>query len=341
MTLTEIVGGFYGDEGKGTVVAYIILNDKVDAAVRSQGPQAGHTVFHGGEKYVFRQIPSAIFNLNTQLLIAAGAFVRPDVVLEEVERFKSFNVESRLRIDENATAILPQHIEREKELMQSIGSVGTGVGPAYADRVMRKPEVLVKFVPSLEKFSKGVNVSNIVNDCLDEGKSVFIEGAHGTFLSNFHGPYPYTNAYDNTASALLSQVGIGPKKADKIIVVFKSFVSRVAAGPLEGEIPAEEAERLGWIEYGTVSGRRRRVAPFDVKLAKNSIRLNTPTDLAITKMDVLFPNAHGITDYSKLPYECQQWIEDLEKKLCVPITLIKTGPEIRDIIDLREEKGTI
>ena len=341
MPLTLIIGGQYGDEGKGIITAFITLKDKVHAAVRSQGPQAGHTVFHEGKKYIFRQIPSAIFNPDTQLLIAVGAFVRSDVVLEEVEMYRSFNVEGRLKIDENATTILPQHIEREKELMQSIGSVGTGVGPAFAGRIMRKPEMLVKFVPSLEKFSKNVNVSNIINDFLDEDKSVFIEGAHGVGLSNLHGPYPYTNAYDNTASALLSQIGIGPKRANNIILVFKSFVSRVGPGPLEGEISAEEAERMGWVEHGTVSGRLRRVAPFDINLARTSIRLNTPTDLAITKIDILFPKARGVTDYSSLPYGCKQWIKYLEGELHVPITLIKTGPEIRDIIDLRSEKGTV
>jgi len=341
MSLTIIVGGQYGDEGKGTIAAFITLKDRIYAAVRSQGPQAGHTVFYEGKKYVFRQIPSAIFNPDTQLLIAVGAVVRPDVVLEEVEMYKSFNVERRLRIDENTTAIFPQHIERENELVQSIGSVGTGVGPAFADRVMRKPDILVKFVPSLEKFSKCVNVGDIVNDFLDEDKSVFIEGAHGTGLSNFHGPYPFTNAYDNTASALLSQVGIGPKKADNIILVFKSFVTRVGKGPLEGELSAEEVEKLGWTEHGTVSGRLRRAAPFDINLAKKSIRLNTPTDLAISKLDVLFPDARGVTDYSNLPQMCQKWLEDKERKLNVPITLIKTGPEVKDIIDLRKEKGTM
>ena len=222
-----------------------------------------------------------------------------------------------------------------------IGSVGTGVAPAYVDRIMRRPKAIVKYVPELKKYCEGVNVSKIINDYLDEGESVIIEGAHATGLSNFHGTYPYTNAYDNTASALLSQTGIGPKKVDHIILVFKSFVSRVGKGPLKGELPPEESDKLGWTEYGTVSGRRRRAAPFDVEFAKNSIRLNTPTEIAITKFDILYPEIASVTEYDKLPNECQQWIEDLEKELETPITLIKTGPEIKDIIDLRREKGII
>ena len=214
--------------------------------------------------------------------------------------------------------------------------MGTGVGPALADRVMRRRDVLVKFLPELEKYSKNVCVRKILNQYLDEGKSVIIEGAHATGLSNFHGIYPYTNAYDNAASALLSQSGIGPRRTDKIILVFKSFISRVGSGPLAGELPDEEVRRRGWIEYGTVSGRLRRAAPFDIEFAKDSIQLNTPTDIAITKVDVLYPNATSVRDFSDLPEDCQQWIEKLEKSLGIPITLIKTGPDIHDIIGLRE-----
>lgn len=342
MSLTLLVGGFYGDEGKGAVNAYLTVQDRIDVAVRGQGPQAGHTVFYKGEKHVFRQIPSSIYNADTQLFLSVGAVVRPDVVKDEVMKYRAFDVENRLRIDENATTILPEHIEKEKALKKSIGSVGTGVGPALADRVMRRPNVLVKFVPELRKYSENICVSKIINDHLDEGKTVVIEGAHATGLSNYHGYYPYTNAYDNTASALLSQTGIGPKRVDNIVLVFKSFVSRVGKGPLRGELPDEEADRRGWNEYGAVSGRRRRVAEFDVGFAKNSIRLNTPTDIALTKVDILYPEAAGVRDFSNLPEECQQWTEKIERRLAgPPITLIKTGPDIYDIIDLRGEKGTL
>jgi adenylosuccinate synthase len=339
VTLTEIVDGLFGDCGKGVLTAYIATHDDAHAAVRIGGPQAGHTTVFNGVKYFTQQLPSALFNPDTELLLAVGAFVNPDVVLKEVKRYEAFNVEKRLKIDENATVILPEHIEREKELKGRIGSVGTGVGPAYADRVMRRPDILVKDVPELREFSKDVCVSEIVNGYLDKDLAVVIEGSHGTFLSNYHGTYPHTNAYNNDASSVLGQVGIGPRIVDDVIVVFKGFVTRVGAGPLEGELSAEESDKLGWTEYGTVSGRLRRAAPFNIDLAKKAIMLNRPTQLALTKMDVLFPDAYGVTDFIDLLPECQERIKYLEGELHVPITLIKTGPEIRDIVDLREEKG--
>ncbi|OGI12083.1 hypothetical protein A3K64_01950 [Candidatus Micrarchaeota archaeon RBG_16_36_9] len=341
MPLGEIVGGFYGDEGKGLVTAYLSIQDKIDAAIRSQGPQAGHTVKYQGKDYVFRQIPSAIFNQNTQLLLAAGTYVSPKVVAEEVQKFEPFNVRKRLKIDEIATVILDEHVEKESALVGSIGSVGTGVGGAASDRAMRRPDILVKNFSELKEYSDGVHVSDITNDLLDEGKTVLIEGAHSTHLSNLHGSYPYTNAYDNTASALLDQVGLGPYAVKNIYLVFKSFVSRVGKGPLNGEISEEEADKLGWVEHGTVSHRRRRAAPFDVELARKSIKLNTPTDLVLTKLDIVYPLAAGIRYYNDLPQESKDRISYLERELKVPITLIKTGPEVNDIVDLRKEKGTI
>ena len=343
MPCTIVVGGFFGDEGKGKLFGYLSKKDNYYAVVRGQGPQAGHTIEYENEKYVFRQLPTAIFNLRTKLLLSVGAFVSLKVLSEELERYKKFNVQERLMIDENATVILDEHIEREKELVKSIGSVGTGTGIAFSDRALRRPDILVKNIPELKKFSEGVNVSKLVNSYLDDGRKVGIEGAHGTFLSNLHGTYPYTNAYDNTASALLSQTGVGPKRADSVILIFKSFVSRVGLGPLKGELTPEEAEKRGWIERGTVSGRLRRTAPFDFELAKDSIRLNYPTDIALTKVDVLYPDAYGVTEYSKLPEACQRFIEKLEKSWNrkPPITLIGTGPELEHIIDMRKEKGTL
>lgn len=174
--MSEIVGGFYGDEGKGLVAAYLSIRDAADAAVRSQRPQAGHTVHYQGKEYVFRQLPSAIFNRKTQLLLAVGAYVSPKVVAEEVQRFEPFGVRKRLRIDENATVILPDHVEKEKALVSSVGSLGIGAGGAASDRALRRPDILVRDVPELREYSEGVHVSDIVNDLIGDGKQVLIEG---------------------------------------------------------------------------------------------------------------------------------------------------------------------
>lgn len=338
MPLIEVIDGAFGDGGKGVLTSYIAIHDNPYAVGRAGSPSAGHSSHLNGKKYFFQQIPSGVFNPDTQLLIGVGAFVDPTVVLREVETYKEFNIEQRLRIDENATLIFQEHKDREAELKKRVGSVGSGVGPACSDRVMRREGILVKDEPRLRQYSEGVDVGNIIRGYLKEGRLVVLEGSHGSWLSNCHGTYPNTNAYNNTASALLDQMGLGPKKVDEIIVVFKSFVTRVGEGPLIGQLSEEECNKRGWVEYGTVSGRRRRAAPFNVDYAKRSVELNDATQLAFTRMDTLFPEVQGVTEYDELSRECRRWLEEREKELDVPITLIKTGPEIRDVIDLRAEK---
>jgi Adenylosuccinate synthetase (EC 6.3.4.4) len=154
----------------------------------------------------------------------------------------------------------------------------------------------------------------------------------------YHGTYPYVTSKDTTASAALSDVGVGPKKVEDVIVVFKSYITRVGGGPLENELSFEEAQKLNLLEYGTVTGRPRRVAPFNLKLAKRAVMLNSATQIAITKIDVLYKEAAKIKNYEKLPKDAKKFIEEVEAELGVPITLIGTGSEAEDIIDLRNTK---
>jgi adenylosuccinate synthase len=82
-----------------------------------------------------------------------------------------------------------------------------------------------------------------------------------------------------------------------------------------------------------VTGRQRRAAPFDMDLALRSIRLNSATQLALTKLDVAFPSCKGIREYSKLSPEARKFIEDIEQETGLMVTLIGTGVELSDIVD--------
>ena len=97
----------------------------------------------------------------------------------------------------------------------------------------------------------------------------------------------------------------------------------------------EEAERLGLIEYGTVTGRRRRVGWFDFDFARYSAKLNGATMIALTMLDKYDKGAFGVTDYDKLPRKAREFVEEIEERVGVPVALIKTGPELEHIIDRR------
>ncbi|MDX1533985.1 MAG: adenylosuccinate synthetase, partial [Nitrosopumilaceae archaeon] len=175
-----------------------------------------------------------------------------------------------------------------------------------------------------------------VNSALDSGENVLIEGTQGTFLSLWHGTYPFVTSKDVTASGICADIGLGPKKVDEVVVVFKSYVTRVGTGPLANELDNEETTKRGWAEFGTVTGRPRRAADFDFSLAKRAVMLNSATQIAITKLDVRFPECQGKTSYDELSVEAKSFIKNIEDQLKVPVTLLGTGPTVDDIIDRRK-----
>jgi adenylosuccinate synthase len=327
------VGGFYGDEGKGKIIAYLAKKDNPSIAVRGGvGPNAGHTFTFEGKEYKVRMLPSAALNPSTRLLIGAGVLVNPQVLLKEVAMFKA---DDRTFVDAQCGIIEQAHIDRDKgedHLKSKVGTTGTGTGPANADRALRTLR-LAKDVPDLSLYIE--DVSNSVNYALESNEKVLVEGTQGTYLSLFHGGYPYVTSKDVTASGICSDIGIGPKRVDEVLVVFKAYVTRVGGGPLQNELSEDEAKKRGWLEFGSVTGRQRRASPFDMDLAKKAIRLNSATQLAVTKMDVLYPQCAGVREYAKLPAEAKKFIENIEGETGLKATLIGTGPELYDVVDRR------
>ena len=333
MPCIVIVGGFYGDEGKGKIIAYLAKKDNYSIAVRGGvGPNAGHTFVDEGKMYKVRMLPSAALNPTTRLLIGPGVLINPEILLKEIE---TFNASDRTFVDAQCGIIDQKHIEKDNQeghLKGFIGTTGSGTGPANADRAFR----LLKLAREIDVLSLYLeDVSSSVNYALDNKENVIVEGTQGTFLSLYYGEYPYVTSKDVTASGICSDVGIGPKKVDEVLVVFKSYVTRVGGGPLQDEVSREEAEKRGWIEYGSVTGRERRSSPFDMNLAKKAIRLNSATQLAITKLDVIFPETSGIREFNKLSEKAKKFIQNIEAETGVKVILIGTGAELNDIIDRR------
>lgn len=333
--LTLLVGGFFGDEGKGKIAAYISLMKKYNYAVRTGSINAGHTVVYKSRNYRLRSISAGFVNPETRLLIPPGALIKLDVFFKEVE---TLGVGKRVYIDYKTGIIEETHVERERSdaVLSHIGSTFQGVGAATSDRVLRRLKLAREF-KELEKYL--CDVPNVVNKALDNNEKVLIEGTQGTFLSLYHGTYPYVTSRDTTASGLLSEVGIGPKRVDEVVVVFKAYVTRVGEGPLEGELSQDEIVKLGWVERGTVTGRIRRVAPFNYDLAMRAIMLNSATQIAITKLDALFSEARGVRTWEKLPASAKKWIEEVESRLKLPVTLIGTGEEVEEVVDRTRELG--
>jgi adenylosuccinate synthase len=332
VSCTVVVDGFFGDGGKGKIVSYLAVAD--DAAVCARGgvgPNAGHTVVKDGRKYKLRMVPCGFVNESSLQLIGPGVVVNPEILLREIEET---SIEDRFGLDPQCAIIEQKHIDRDSSgyLKDKIGTTGTGTGPCNADRALRVAK-MAREIPELSQYIRDVPLA--VNDALDGGDNVILEGTQGTYISLFHGGYPYVTSKDVCSAAICSDVGVGPTRVDEVVLVCKAYVTRVGEGPLEGEVSLDEAKRRGWDEYGTVTGRQRRAAPFNYELAKRAARINGATQLAITKMDVLFPELKGVNELEAASREAKMFINEIEEKVGVPVTLIGTGPGVKEIIDIR------
>jgi adenylosuccinate synthase len=335
MPLTMIVGGQFGGEGKGKITSYLALMDKPWIVARAGGPNAGHTVVLGGRTLKFRMLPSGAVSPRGQLLLGPGSLLDPEILLREASQF---GVASRIGIDPQAGIIETSHIDQERRnshLSSRIGSTCSGTGMASAARAQRTLRRACD-VPALLPYLADVPAR--IQECLSEKAEVLAEGTQGFGLSLFHGTYPYVTSYDTSASALASSLGIGPKRVDRVVLVLRTFAIRVAPGPLSHELSVEESTCLGIREYGTVTGRLRRVGRFDLGLAKRAVMINSPTEIALTGLDYLDPSCRGVREIGRLSKGTREYIETLERELGVRVTLISTGPDTWDTIDVRNPR---
>ena len=335
MSCTIIVGGFFGDEGKGKIVAHIACKDKPVIISRGGvGPNAGHTVQVGEREYGVRMVPSGFVYKEAKLCIGSGVLVDPRVLKQEVEML---DVKGRIFVDKRCGIITEDHIRRDKEsahLSKKIGSTGSGCGPANSDRVMRiSPQA--KDVPELAEYL--LDVPKAIDDELKQGRTVLLEGTQGFGISLYYGTYPFVTSKDTSASQIAADNGVGPTRIDDVIVVFKAYPTRVGEGPFSTEMTSEKSDSMGIQEFGTVTHRKRRIGGWDGDMARYSAMINGCTQAAITGIDHVDKTCFGVTEYGKLTKKAKNFLKIAEDEIGSPITLISTGPEMTQIIDLRNE----
>jgi adenylosuccinate synthase len=345
MSLWVVVGGQYGSEGKGKVAAFITKREDVDICVRCGGPNSGHSfVDENGKTIVLRQLPTGFINPRTRLLIPAGALIDPTVLMQEIE-FLSLPP-SRIGIDRNCFVIEERDRLEEEALglHERLSSTLCGVGAALSRRVLRgKDARLAKNVtgehPWLAQYV--TDVSSEINEKVDQGKKVLIEGTQGFGLSLYHSEnYPHCTSRDTTAASFLSEVGISPLRVTEIVVVFRTFPIRVAgkqAGPLKDEITWERIrEESGYpheiTERTSVTKKVRRVGRFDWELAAQSIRFNRPTRIAINGLDYLSYANNGKREFSELTENARRFVGEIEGRFEVPVAYQGTGPSLAEIL---------
>ena len=211
----------------------------------------------------------------------------------------------------------------------AIGTTGRGIGPAYEDKVSRRAlkvsdlfvrenfasklgEILdyhnfllknyygadpVDFDKTLDEALGyadivapiTVDVTQLLQDLGDAGKSILFEGAQGSFLDIDHGTYPYVTSSNTVAAAASTGTGVGPRTLDYILGIVKAYTTRVGAGPFPTELFDDQGAHLARVgaEFGATTGRPRRCGWFDAVALRRSIVNSSVSGLCVTKLDVL------------------------------------------------------
>ena len=331
MVCTVVAGAFWGDEGKGKVVSYLALKDKVNMCVRTGSVNAAHTVHFNGKRYALHMVPSAFIYDQCRLFIGPGANIDVSQFFGEV---KKTDVEGRIWVDHQASIIEQHHsaMDRSDGHLINLGTTGRGVGPAIQERARRSAK-LARDLPDLKGFL--TDVAEEVNAAIDAKLNVILEGTQGLMLSLYHGSYPYVTSRDTSAAAICSESGVGPSRVDTVLVVYKAFITRVGAGDLPGELSKEEAIRRGWFETAAGTGRERRSAPFNFDLAKRVAKIHGATEAAVTKLDILYPSCKSMSRFDQLSQNAKDFVIEIEEAIGIPVTIIGTGPGALDVVDRR------
>ena len=187
--------------------------------------------------------------------------------------------------------MLDEHIFRKK-LETALEITNLTLERIYDMPTYTVEQICDEYLPYAERLKPYICESSLMlNEMLDEGKSILFEGAQATLLDIDHGTYPFVTSSNCTAGGAITGSGVGMKNVERILGIAKAYLTRVGSGPFpteqsyESEIGHELTE-IGH-EYGVTTGRRRRCGWFDGVIANYSARVNGLTDIALTKLDVL------------------------------------------------------
>ena len=157
---------------------------------------------------------------------------------------------------------------------------------------------------------------NMLHGALERGANILLEGAQATFLDIDHGTYPFVTSSNPTAGGACAGSGIGPRDISRVVGIAKAYTTRVGAGPFPTEVHGELGDRIVDIghEFGTVTGRRRRPGWLDLVMLRHAVRVNSLTDIALTKLDVLddFDTIRVCVGYQLEGHELQGFPDDAE-----------------------------
>ena len=331
MPVTVVVGGQFGSEGKGKVAHWLAREQRAAYAIRVGGPNSGHTAVQNGSPVVLRQLPTPVLIGDVVGVIPAGAYIRIEVLLREVEQLGLRR--DQLLIDPGAMVIddSMRAEEREAGLVEAIASTGEGVGSALARRTMRRSSVTFAGNTAVLRGFVRSDLHRILADALARQARLLVEGTQGFGLSILHGGYyPYATSRDTTAAGAVSEAGLSPRDVDCVALTLRAFPIRVGghSGPLPLETTWEKISDASGVnedltEYATVTGRPRRVARFHEDIVIRAISVNRPDLLFLNHVDYFDYTIH---EQANLTERAAKEVYSLECRVGQEIDHVGIGP---------------
>jgi len=312
-----VCGLQWGDEGKGKAVDYISENYDVVARFNG-GDNAGHTVVHQGNTYKFHVIPSGVLR-GCLGVIGSGVVLNPDSLEEELRQLDG---SEKIVISKRAHLILPSYKLLDQKLEglkgSKVGTTGRGIGPAYAFKAFRfGVRVGDLFQAGLEeklnearRLVESLNVEwiepdvkhwkevlapyvgddyKVLHEAYLEGQRILFEAAQGFLLDLDFGTYPFVTSSYTFTNGIHAGSGFNAKKLGDIIGVSKAYTTRVGNGAFPSELSGEVADHIRerGAEFGTTTGRPRRVGWLDLVALRYAVRVSGCNKIFLTKVDVL------------------------------------------------------
>lgn len=278
--ITIIIDGQAGSCGKGKICGYLAQKDKFSLSTNNWSSNAGHTyVDDNGEKIIVSHLPIAMLNPNCKLVLNAGCIITPEILFEEIRKYRKIIGDRKIYINPRAMIILEKHREEEKRIIKS-GSTFKGCGSAQAEKIMRNPNIILaneyfNNVPSdLKDIIEITDTAKMLNEW--NGK-ILIEGAQGQDLDiNYGLDYPNVTSRMCSSSQLIADAGLSPFKVNDIYMIIRPYPIRISnktnigeeiysddyAGSVEitwNEVKTRCGCNIDLEEYTTVTKKIRRV----------------------------------------------------------------------------------
>jgi len=330
MSVSIVIGGQFGSEGKGKVSYYFAKKWRVAAAVRVGGTNSGHTVISkNGNEYIFRILPTAAIDPEIVCILPGGSYIDTGILRSEIE--KSGISPEKLKIDPYAVIIDQSMIDDEHKscLRKQIGSTLSGTGAAVIKRLRRTDGIT--FAKNHGELAPYIaDTKSLMRDFLDNDKQIIIEGTQGFGLSPINSTYyPYCTSRDTTAAGFLMETGLSPFDVENIIMVIRAYPIRVSgnSGPLPNEtgwesIKHSSGSTVDLTEYTSATNCVRRVAEFDAEIVKKAIEVNKPNIIVLNHADYIDYSCH---DSYIIPVTVEAFIKNISSEINMGIDYVGTG----------------